>query len=160
MKPLATYPPHRPIEAFGREASPTPRLSGSGGLRDGEGFSRAKGGWPPAPVRTGSPLGTPLGPLHRLAGHPLAKRVLATYAPHRAKGTAPGRLRSLLATKGRGGGLCPAPRRGGGGHYTPRLLQTAKLTPNFGFTLKKNRGRSIFYFPRCKLQINPTLFAP
>jgi len=65
--PPTPPPPHQPIEAFGREASPTPRLtdwlkgpprtghlrpptghpgppplprlSGSGGLRDGEGFS-------------------------------------------------------------------------------------------------------------------------
>ena len=29
----------------------------------------------------------------------------------------------------------------------PCLLQTAKLTPNFGFTLKKNRERSIYLFP-------------
>jgi len=52
------HPPHQPIEAFGREASPPlptghllatpgppplPRLSGSGGLRDGEGFSVQRG---------------------------------------------------------------------------------------------------------------------
>jgi len=92
---------------------------------------RAKAGWPPAPVRTGTPLGTPLGPLHRLAGHPLAKRVLATYAPHRAKGPAPGRLRSLLATKGRGGGLCPAIPPGRGGHYTPLFAANCKVDPQF-----------------------------
>ena len=48
---------------------------------------------------------------------------------------------------GRGGGLCPAPRRGGGGHFTPRLLQTAKLTPNFGLTLKKKSGAIYLLFP-------------
>jgi len=42
--------------------------------------------WPVCPI---PPLGTPLGPLHRLDGHPLAKRGLATYAPHRAKATPP-----------------------------------------------------------------------
>jgi hypothetical protein len=36
-----------------------------------------------------APLRGPLSPPHRLDGHPLAKRVLATYATHRAKGPAP-----------------------------------------------------------------------
>jgi len=90
-----------------------------------------RAGWPPAAVRTGTPLGTPLGPLHRLAGHPLAKRVLATYAPHRAKGPAPGRLRSLLATKGRGEGLCPATPPGRGRPlYTPAAAN-CKVYPQF-----------------------------
>jgi hypothetical protein len=36
---LRTHSPHQPIVAFGREASPTPQTFGSGGLREGEGFS-------------------------------------------------------------------------------------------------------------------------
>jgi len=50
--------PHRPIEAFGREGQksrPPPPDFRERRQRDGEGFLRAKGGWPPAPVRTGSP---------------------------------------------------------------------------------------------------------
>ena len=45
-------------------------------------------------------------------------------------------------------------RRGGGGLFTPRLLQTAKFTPNFGFTLKKKSGgdlSSISPAANCKL---------
>jgi hypothetical protein len=47
---LATY-----AHPLATPAPPPPRTFGSGGLRDGEGFLRAKGGWPPAPVRTGTP---------------------------------------------------------------------------------------------------------
>ena len=56
--PPTPPPPHQPIEAFGREASPLPDWPKGGG----GGFSRAKGADPPAPVRTGTPLGTPLAP--------------------------------------------------------------------------------------------------
>ena len=51
--------------------------------------------WPVCPT---PPLGTPLGPLHRLDGHPLAKRVLATYAPHRAKAPPPLAKKRVLAS--------------------------------------------------------------
>jgi len=70
--------------------------------------------WPVCPT---PPLGTPLGPLPRLDGHPLAKRGLATYAPHRAKAPPP------LAKKGD----WPVDGYWGGGNFFFALTPTTLL---------------------------------
>ena len=59
---LRTHSPHRPIEAFGREASPTPQTFGSGGLRDGEGVFACKGRMATGARAHRHTLGDPLRP--------------------------------------------------------------------------------------------------
>jgi len=122
--------PHRPIEAFGREASPPlptghllatpgtpplPRLSGSGGLRDGVGFFRVLRG----AIRGGPcalhPLWGP--PPHRLTDWPLP----ATYGQ---------RGLPSLATKGRGR-LCPATPPGRGRPLHTPAAANCKVYPQF-----------------------------
>ena len=86
-----------------------------------------------------APLRGPLSPPHRLDGHPLAKRVLATYATHRAKGPAPlAKKKGGLATYGQKGPALrclPPPHRLTGGLPTdlrgrPSPYPTFPTSPN------------------------------
>ena len=95
---------------------PTPQTFGERWPKGRGGVFARKGGRYDVARVPYTPFGDPLP--HRLTDWPLP----ATYGQ---------RGHPSLATKGRGGGLCPATPPGRGSHYTPLFTANCKVYPQF-----------------------------